>query len=116
GAYRARARGAVADGRGAVEPVDLGAALPRRADRRVARAQHLPEAEPAAEPGRGPARAGGAAIPGGARGLRPLSGYAAPVRALTGIAFVTTGVLHFTHTRAYMAIMPPYVPRHRESV
>jgi uncharacterized membrane protein len=38
------------------------------------------------------------------------------VRALTGIAFITTGVLHFTHTRAYMAIMPPYVPRHRESV
>ena len=38
------------------------------------------------------------------------------MRALTGIAFVVAGTLHFTHTRAYMAIMPPYVPRHRESV
>jgi uncharacterized membrane protein len=42
--------------------------------------------------------------------------YAAPVRAFTGIAFVVAGALHFTHTRAYEAIMPPYVPRHRESV
>jgi uncharacterized membrane protein len=33
-----------------------------------------------------------------------------------GAAFVGTGTLHFTHTRAYEAIMPPYVPRHRESV
>ena len=31
-------------------------------------------------------------------------------------AFLTTGVLHFTHTRAFEAIMPPYVPRHREAV
>jgi uncharacterized membrane protein len=38
------------------------------------------------------------------------------VRALVGLSFITTGVLHFTHTRAYEAIMPPYVPRHRESV
>ena len=42
--------------------------------------------------------------------------YAAPVRALTGIAFIVAGALHFTHTPAYVAIMPPYVPRHRESV
>jgi uncharacterized membrane protein len=42
--------------------------------------------------------------------------YAAPVRAFTGIAFVVAGTLHFTHRRAYEAIMPPYVPRHRESV
>src|SRR4051812_47395896 len=42
--------------------------------------------------------------------------YAAPVRAFTGIAFIVAGTLHFTHTRAYVAIMPPYVPRHRESV
>ena len=33
-----------------------------------------------------------------------------------GAAFVTTGVLHFTHTRWYERIMPPYVPRHREAV
>jgi uncharacterized membrane protein len=38
------------------------------------------------------------------------------VRAFTGIAFIVAGTLHFTHTRAYEAIMPPYVPRHRESV
>jgi uncharacterized membrane protein len=37
-------------------------------------------------------------------------------RVLTGIAFVVAGLLHFTHTRAYMAIMPPSFPRHRESV
>jgi uncharacterized membrane protein len=38
------------------------------------------------------------------------------VRAFTGIAFIVAGTLHFTHTRTYEAIMPPYVPRHRESV
>jgi uncharacterized membrane protein len=43
-------------------------------------------------------------------------GSAVPLRAAVGAAFVTTGVLHFTHTRAYKAIMPPYVPRHHEAV
>jgi uncharacterized membrane protein len=38
------------------------------------------------------------------------------VRAAVGIGFMIAGALHFTHTRAYVAIMPPYVPRHRESV
>jgi uncharacterized membrane protein len=38
------------------------------------------------------------------------------VRAAVGIGFMVAGTLHFTHTRAYVAIMPPYVPRHRESV
>ncbi|MEA2469977.1 MAG: hypothetical protein QOE38_976 [Thermoleophilaceae bacterium] len=38
------------------------------------------------------------------------------MRAFTGIAFIVAGTLHFTHTRAYEAIMPQYVPRHRESV
>jgi uncharacterized membrane protein len=38
------------------------------------------------------------------------------VRIFTGIAFIVAGALHFTHTRAYEAIMPSYVPRHRESV
>jgi uncharacterized membrane protein len=38
------------------------------------------------------------------------------MRALVGISFITAGVLHFTHTKTYEAIMPDYVPRHRESV
>ena len=38
------------------------------------------------------------------------------MRALTAIGFIASGVLHFTHTRAYMAIMPRSFPRHRESV
>ena len=43
--------------------------------------------------------------------------YAAPVvRPLTATGFIASGVLHFTHTRAYMAIMPRSFPRHRESV
>lgn len=35
---------------------------------------------------------------------------------LTGITFIVAGILHFTHTRVYERIMPPYVPMHRESV
>jgi uncharacterized membrane protein len=38
------------------------------------------------------------------------------LQALVGVAFVTTGTLHFTHTRVYERIMPPYLPRHREAV
>ena len=38
------------------------------------------------------------------------------LRKTVGAAFLTTGVLHFTHTRWYEAIMPPYVPAHREAV
>ena len=38
------------------------------------------------------------------------------LRKAVGAAFLTTGVLHFTHTRWYESIMPPYVPRHREAV
>jgi uncharacterized membrane protein len=37
-------------------------------------------------------------------------------RALVATGFVTSGVLHFTHTRVYERIMPPSFPRHRESV
>jgi len=37
-------------------------------------------------------------------------------RRLLGPTFVGLGTLHFTHTRSYEAIMPPYVPRHREAV
>ena len=42
--------------------------------------------------------------------------YAAPMRALTALGFIASGILHFTHTRVYERIMPPYVPMHRESV
>jgi uncharacterized membrane protein len=38
------------------------------------------------------------------------------VRPLTAAGFIVSGVLHFTHTRAYVAIMPRSFPRHRESV
>jgi uncharacterized membrane protein len=38
------------------------------------------------------------------------------VRAFTAVAFIVSGTLHFTHRRAYEAIMPDYVPRHRECV
>ena len=37
-------------------------------------------------------------------------------RAAVAAGFLTSGVLHFTKTRWYEAIMPPYVPRHREMV
>jgi uncharacterized membrane protein len=38
------------------------------------------------------------------------------LRLLAGPAFVAAGALHFTHTRVYVRIMPPYVPAHREMV
>ena len=38
------------------------------------------------------------------------------MRAFTGITFIVAGVLHFTHTRVYKRIMPPYLPLHREAV
>src|SRR3954452_14130701 len=40
----------------------------------------------------------------------------AMLRRLCGPFFVLAGVLHFTNTRWYLTIMPPYVPRHREMV
>jgi uncharacterized membrane protein len=33
-----------------------------------------------------------------------------------GLAFTLAGALHFIRPRAYEAIMPPYVPYHREAV
>jgi uncharacterized membrane protein len=45
-----------------------------------------------------------------------VDGYAAPVRTFTGIFWIVAGTLHFTHTRAYEAMMPDYAPRHRECV
>ena len=38
------------------------------------------------------------------------------IRFLAGPFFVLAGVLHFTHTKSYVAIMPDYVPAHREMV
>lgn len=38
------------------------------------------------------------------------------LQALVALIFTTAGGLHFTHTRHYEAIMPDYLPLHRESV
>jgi len=38
------------------------------------------------------------------------------VRLLVGPLFVLAGSLHFTHTRFYVRIMPPYLPAHRALV
>ena len=38
------------------------------------------------------------------------------IRELCGGAFILTGVLHFVAPRRYEAIMPPYIPAHREMV
>src|SRR3954469_5629403 len=39
-----------------------------------------------------------------------------PARALLGLTFVSTGVLHFLRPRMYEAMMPRYLPAHRELV
>ncbi|MEA2466266.1 MAG: hypothetical protein QOJ57_392 [Thermoleophilaceae bacterium] len=38
------------------------------------------------------------------------------MRALVAAGFIASGILHFTHRRAYERIMPPYIPLHTESV
>jgi uncharacterized membrane protein len=38
------------------------------------------------------------------------------IRLLAGPFFVFAGVMHFARTRFYVAIMPDYVPAHREMV
>jgi uncharacterized membrane protein len=38
------------------------------------------------------------------------------LRLLAGPLFVLAGALHFTHTRLYERIVPPYLPAHRELV
>jgi uncharacterized membrane protein len=38
------------------------------------------------------------------------------IRFLAGPFFVLAGVLHFTHTKFYVTIMPDYVPAHHELV
>ena len=37
-------------------------------------------------------------------------------RALLGVTFIATGVLHFLKPRVYEAIVPDYLPAHRELV
>ena len=37
-------------------------------------------------------------------------------RAALGVTFLATGVLHFLRPRMYEAIMPGYLPAHRELV
>jgi uncharacterized membrane protein len=37
-------------------------------------------------------------------------------RTFTGLLYVVAGTLHFTHTRFYVRIMPPYLPAHRALV
>lgn len=37
-------------------------------------------------------------------------------RAVLGASFITTGALHFAKPRVYEAIMPRYLPAHRELV
>ena len=39
-----------------------------------------------------------------------------PVRKFCGALFAFAGTMHFLETRRYEAIMPPYVPAHREMV
>ena len=38
------------------------------------------------------------------------------LRGAVGLGFVGLGTLHFTHTRAYVGIMPSYLPAQRELV
>ena len=38
------------------------------------------------------------------------------LRAAVAAGFLGSGILHFTQTRWYESIMPPYIPRHREMV
>lgn len=35
---------------------------------------------------------------------------------IVAAAFITSGVLHFTHTRFFLKIVPPYLPWHQELV
>src|SRR4051794_1683013 len=64
-----------------------------------------------------PARAGGGHLGRGARGQPDAhSAPAVLIRKVVSAGFIASGILHFTHTRWYESIMPPYVPRHRESV
>ncbi len=39
-----------------------------------------------------------------------------PLRAFCGGLFIFTGTLHFLRPKMYEAIMPPYIPAHREMV
>jgi uncharacterized membrane protein len=38
------------------------------------------------------------------------------VRRLLGLAFIGVGVLHFVRPKFFLAIMPPWIPTHKEAV
>jgi uncharacterized membrane protein len=38
------------------------------------------------------------------------------VRRLLGLAFIGVGVLHFARPKFFLAIMPPWIPKHEEAV
>lgn len=38
------------------------------------------------------------------------------LRRVLGLAFVAVGILHFTRPKFFLAIMPPWIPMHREAV
>jgi uncharacterized membrane protein len=37
-------------------------------------------------------------------------------KVLTGFPYVVTGILHFAVPKPYVAIMPPWIPKHKEMV
>ncbi|MBK5111160.1 MAG: DoxX family membrane protein [Thermoleophilia bacterium] len=39
-----------------------------------------------------------------------------PLRLLLGVLFILAGALHFIQPRSYLAMMPPWIPRHDEAV
>jgi uncharacterized membrane protein len=47
---------------------------------------------------------------------RRLAAVLRVLRPLAGPLFLLAGALHFSHTRFYTRIMPPYLPAHRELV
>ena len=38
------------------------------------------------------------------------------LRRALGLAFIGVGILHFTRPKFFLAIMPPWIPMHREAV
>jgi uncharacterized membrane protein len=39
-----------------------------------------------------------------------------PLRYTIGVFFILAGTLHFVRPRPYLAMMPPWIPRHKEAV
>lgn len=38
------------------------------------------------------------------------------LRRILGLAFIGVGILHFTRPKFFLAIMPPWIPMHKEAV